>query len=758
MKATNLHSRLCSVKLLLQAWNFVKAKGSAGGIDDVSVKEFSPVAEKEINKLANDLVSGAYIPQPYKKVSLEKSNHEFRDLGLLCVRDKIVQQAMNMLLYPIIDKQLTHVCYAYRHEKGAVKAIKKVRHLIVQENNTFMVSCDLQKYFDNISHKKLFEMLEQLIADKRMLDLMALCVKMGRVQSGNRWEDITQGVPQGSIIAPLLANLFLSPLDNAITQNNFAYVRYADDFVVLTHSEQEAVKAIEVIKNIVYNSLNLAIKGEAVVMPVEKGFVFLGIRFVKDKISIDDAKKERLKEKLRMACQHPAANWFSILKNATNGIGAFYGKLFNENELLFLDDFIVNQVKERMLKQKTVFKDKTQYQLFVDKVSFITQKYEAEKYKLFQQQNKDEVVKKEDKKLKVSKLTIEERINKKKKEYQKLEAQGMELIVASYGAFVGKSQNQVMVKNKDKKPTKISLINLKHITFLSGGASISSDLIQHCAANQIPISFFSSKGQHYATLYNPFNTDVALWNHQMHIFDTLKAVKIASLFIDAKIRNQANLLKYFHKYHKTSDWGFAKLFKEKMGGIDKIRKEIKSKSFKTEDYRGQLMSIEGRSAAIYWELVTELINDDSDFRGRERQGAKDLVNALFNYGYAILYARVWEALLDAKLNPYISYLHVPNSSKPTLVFDFIEQFRQQAVDRVVIALLQKKEKLVITDGLLDADTRVKLSQNIFERLHRYETFRGLQKRFSEIITHQASAFSKYVLDDKLLYKPYIAKW
>jgi len=136
---------------------------------------------------------------------------------------------------------------------------------------------------------------------------------------------------------------------------------------------------------------------------------------------------------------------------------------------------------------------------------------------------------------------------------------------------------------------------------------------------------------------------------------------------------------------------------------------------------------------VYWSLVGELIDDVSDFKGRERQGAKDLVNCLLNYGYAILYARVWEALLMAKLNPYISYLHVSNAAKPTLTFDFIELFRQQAVDRVVISMLQKKEKLTIENGFLDEESRAKLTSNIYERIHRYELFRGESRRFSDII-------------------------
>ena len=147
------------------------------------------------------------------------------------------------------------------------------------------------------------------------------------------------------------------------------------------------------------------------------------------------------------------------------------------------------------------------------------------------------------------------------------------------------------------------------------------------------------------------------------------------------------------------------------------------------------------------------------FESREHQGANDLFNCLLNYGYALIYSRIWQALLLAKLNPSIGVLHGFQPGKPSLAFDMMELFRSQAVDRIVISLVQKGEPLNIKeDGWLDEQTRKLLIQNIFERLHRYEKYRGKEMKFLRIIKEQAREIAAYITGTEKSFKPYIAKW
>ena len=137
-----------------------------------------------------------------------------------------------------------------------------------------------------------------------------------------------------------------------------------------------------------------------------------------------------------------------------------------------------------------------------------------------------------------------------------------------------------------------------------------------------------------------------------------------------------------------------------------------------------------------------------------------LLNAwkrLLNYGYAILYARIWQLVLARKLNPMLGIIHVQQSGKPTLVFDVVELFRTQVVDRVVISLIQKKEPLGLQNGVLDKETRQLLVQNISERIYRYEKFRNQECRLIDVMEKQVKEMADFIeMNAKL--KPYVAKW
>lgn len=224
-----------------------------------------------------------------------------------------------------------------------------------------------------------------------------------------------------------------------------------------------------------------------------------------------------------------------------------------------------------------------------------------------------------------------------------------------------------------------------------------------------------------------------------------------------KVRNQLNLIKYFDKYHSRGNESLKVVGAESVVALSEKVNQLKGSDC-CDDYKEKLMAIEAQSAVVYWNYIRNLLSDDGIvFEQRVRQGATDLFNALLNYGYALLYARVWQALLAAKLNPYDSVLHVRQKGKPTFVFDVVELFRSQAVDRVVVSMVQKRLPLEIDNGKLTAETRALLAGNIIERFNRYEKYRGEEMLFGQIIHRQAAEIANYVEKD-VTFKPYIAKW
>lgn len=177
-----------------------------------------------------------------------------------------------------------------------------------------------------------------------------------------------------------------------------------------------------------------------------------------------------------------------------------------------------------------------------------------------------------------------------------------------------------------------------------------------------------------------------------------------------------------------------------------------------EEFITKLMGQEAQVAIRYWDCIRELIADDEvEFEHREHQGATDLMNSMLNYGYAILYARMWQALLAARLNPFESLIHVRQEGKPTLVYDMVEIFRSQVVDRMVISLIQKGQELEVRNGLLTDQTRQHLVKSVMERLARYEKYQGEEMKMENIIIRQAKLLAKaFEGTDK--FKPYVAKW
>jgi CRISPR-associated endonuclease Cas1 len=229
---------------------------------------------------------------------------------------------------------------------------------------------------------------------------------------------------------------------------------------------------------------------------------------------------------------------------------------------------------------------------------------------------------------------------------------------------------------------------------------------------KIPIDFFDNQGTHLGSIINAKYMQNTLWTKQAEADATLQNT-IALGIIEGKIKNQHALLKYFNKYHKSH---YPQL-QSKMEMMDKVAEDFKTwrKATKPtdDDFMQKLLGHEAQVAIRYWDYIRELFSDDQVcFAQREHQGAKDLVNSMLNYGYAILYVRIWQALLAAKLNPFESLIHVQREGKPTLVYDMIEIFRSQVVDRVVISLVQKGNDLEVRNGLLTDKTRQLLVKSI----------------------------------------------
>jgi len=242
----SLMDKVYARRTLSRAWERVRSKGTAAGVDRQSMAFFAKDAEKRLDKLHRELKEDRYTPQPVKRTWIDKSGKkEKRPLGIPAVRDRIVQTALLMVLEPIFEREFVPNSYGFRKGMGCKDALREVdQH--VQAGCNWVVDVDFKGFFDTIDHERLMELIRRRISDGRVLALLQAYLNAEILDGMRRWKPET-GTPQGAVISPLLANVFLHELDVRMKQAGHRMVRYADDFVVLCETETEANSALEMV-------------------------------------------------------------------------------------------------------------------------------------------------------------------------------------------------------------------------------------------------------------------------------------------------------------------------------------------------------------------------------------------------------------------------------------------------------------------------------------------------------------------------------
>lgn len=231
--------------------------------------------------LQRQLMDDSYTPQPVRRCWIPKpGSKEQRPLGIPAVRDRIVQGATRNVIEPIFERHFAEHSYGFRPGRGCKDALRRVDGLL-ESGHTWVVDADLKSYFDTIPHDKLMERVKERISDGKLLGLLGKYLKAGVMDGMKGWEPTERGTPQGAVISPVLANLYLDPLDHLMAAQGYEMTRYADDFVVQCRSEAQANKALEIIRQWTQdNGLTIHPTKTRIVDALQKGgFDFLGYHF-----------------------------------------------------------------------------------------------------------------------------------------------------------------------------------------------------------------------------------------------------------------------------------------------------------------------------------------------------------------------------------------------------------------------------------------------------------------------------------------------
>ncbi len=241
----SLMDKVWKLENLQSAMKQVMRNQGVAGIDGQSCEAYLKASPQRLPGLQDKLKQGSYQPQPVKRVWIPKlGSKELRPLGVPTVEDRIVQTALRNVLEPIFEHTFAEHSYGFRPGRGAKQALRRVDQLL-KTGHHWVVDADLKGYFDSIPQDKLMEAVQTQIADGAVLNLIGQMLGQGVMESGKEWQPTETGTPQGAVISPLLANIYLNPLDQLMGRQGRQMVRYADDFVILCQSQQEAQEVLE---------------------------------------------------------------------------------------------------------------------------------------------------------------------------------------------------------------------------------------------------------------------------------------------------------------------------------------------------------------------------------------------------------------------------------------------------------------------------------------------------------------------------------
>lgn len=260
LKWHSIYGQILFDRKLKEAWQKVKENGGAGGIDGETIESFEEHEDEKIADLLNKLRTKTYKPSPVRRQYIPKKNGKLRPLGIPNIEDRIVQQAVVNVISPKCEEDIFHKwSCGYRPNLG----IKRVMQIIlwnIESGYNHIYDCDIKGFFDNIPHKKLMKVLTKYIADGTVLDMIWAWLKAGYMEEG-KYHSTDSGTPQGGVISPILANLYLNELDWILEENGIRFVRYADDFLLFAKTREDIERAANVAKETI-NELGLEVSME----------------------------------------------------------------------------------------------------------------------------------------------------------------------------------------------------------------------------------------------------------------------------------------------------------------------------------------------------------------------------------------------------------------------------------------------------------------------------------------------------------------
>jgi len=293
----NLMEEIFCTANVRKAWKQVKSNKGKPGVDGITVETFPKLMHTSWPKILEELCDGVYQPQPAQRVEIPKSSGGMRPLGIPTVLDRVIQQSIAQVLSAIVDPTFSESSYGFRPKRSGHQAVRQVQGHIIQGYRV-AVDVDLRQFFDRVNHDVLMFHAGKYIQDKRLMALIGKYLRAG-FSKGGRLHKTTMGVPQGSPLSPLLANILLNELDKELEKRGHHFTRYADDFIIMVQSKRAGERVMASIQRFLERKLKLQINEQKSKVVHSSECSFLGFIFKGVKIRWADKAFKEFKRRIR---------------------------------------------------------------------------------------------------------------------------------------------------------------------------------------------------------------------------------------------------------------------------------------------------------------------------------------------------------------------------------------------------------------------------------------------------------------------------
>jgi RNA-directed DNA polymerase len=353
---SGLFERLCTVEYLMDGFKAVKKNGGSPGIDRVTIEEFESRLEEELRQLKRELEGWTYKPKPVRRVEIPKpgKGNGVRLLGVPCVRDRVVQATLKLILEPTLDSTFSDNSYGFRPGRNQRQAVEAAQR-IVKSGKEYVVDIDLSKFFDRVQHDRLITRLSGQISDKRILRIIGMTLRSGVMKEG-LVSPSTEGTVQGSPLSPLLSNVVLDELDKELERRELEFCRFADDCNIFVKSQRAAERVMRNISRFIENRLKLVVNQEKSKVALSKYVKFLGMTIIAGALAISvqsmNRAMQRVKELTPRGTHLPLEKTIGQINKWYMGWSNYYSMTQYPAQLVKIEAHIRRRLRSRLVDQQ----------------------------------------------------------------------------------------------------------------------------------------------------------------------------------------------------------------------------------------------------------------------------------------------------------------------------------------------------------------------------------------------------------------------